>query len=314
MRVLISGTCRPELNSNYGLIEAIAQGFKQLDGPDVQLVQLGQLIPAIEHWRPHLTLLVGGLALETVPLAIVHHLCQRVASALVFWSLEDPYEIDHARQQGHWFDLICTTDFASRCFYPGHWRVEHLPLAAPPQPEPQGQQRLTPPGRWLFCGVPFPNRLTWIRAIQAARPAGLLLGPGWPCFAAPTQVGSQRVGLAVLRQLYGVMPITLYLGRVHNLANGAGVMASTPGPRLFEAAGFGGCQLVCGAGLETQLFYEPQTELLWADTPEQAIDQLLWAEAHPKAVNSIARNAWRRTQAEHLYRHRAQTLLGWIKP
>ena len=312
MRVLISGTCRPELNSNYNLIEAIAAGFGQLEGIEVQLVQLGQLIATLDTWRPQITLLVGGLALESIPLVIVQHRCRQVDSRLVFWCLEDPYEIDHVLQQGHWFDLICTNDFASRCFYPGHWRVEHLPLAAPQSAEPSGQKRLNPPGRWMFCGVSFPNRLKWIRAIQAARPEGLLMGPGWPPFAAPTRVCNQRVEQPVLHQLYGVMPVTLYLGRSHNLANGAGVMASTPGPRLFEAAGCGGCQLVCGSGLEGQLYYEPKTELLWAETPDEAIEHLQWAEAHPEAINQIAHNAWRRTQAEHLYRHRAAQLMRWV--
>ena len=89
MRILISGTCAPELNSNYGLIQAIAGGFQKLDGLEVKLVLVNQLPEVINDWRPCLTLLVGGLALETIPLALVNHLCSRVERKLAFWSLED---------------------------------------------------------------------------------------------------------------------------------------------------------------------------------------------------------------------------------
>ena len=38
MGILISGTCAPSLNSNYGLIESVAVGFEQLNRPEVKLV------------------------------------------------------------------------------------------------------------------------------------------------------------------------------------------------------------------------------------------------------------------------------------
>ena len=67
MRILISGTCAPALNSNYELIEAIVDGFRALNGPEVALITVAQLPEVIRAWKPHLTLLVGGLALETIP-------------------------------------------------------------------------------------------------------------------------------------------------------------------------------------------------------------------------------------------------------
>ena len=155
MRILISGTCAPELNSNYGLIQAITNGFRKLNEPEIHLAKVYQLPEIINDWKPNLTLLVGGLALETIPLALVLHLCRQVDSKFSFWSLEDPYELDWVLQKGAFFDLICTTDFSSSCFFPGDWRVEHLPLAAPDKPAPQASQQLQPPGRWFFCGVPF---------------------------------------------------------------------------------------------------------------------------------------------------------------
>ena len=317
MRVLISGTCPAALNSNYGLLREISAGFEQLAAAGtavaVRLVPLEQLQEVIAQWRPSATLLVGGLALDTISLPLVRHGCEQVGSRLAFWSLEDPYELDCVLRQGHWFDLIVTSDAASRFFYPGDWTVRHLPLASPDLPAPQMGRQLSHSARWLFCGVPFENRLAWLDRIVQGCPQGLLIGPDWPDYPAPTQVRHQRIAPAVLQALYAALPITLVLGRDLNLANAAGVVPSTPGPRLFEAAGAGGRQLVCGAGLELEHYYEPGQEVLVASTPEQALEQLAWAAAHPEALAVLGERAWARTQAQHLYRHRARTLLSWLR-
>ena len=309
---MISGTCPSELNTNYGLIEDIALGFQKLNDPEVQLVTVAELPSVISTWKPNLTVLVGGLALETIPLSLVHHLCKSVGSKFAFWSLEDPYELDFVLRQGHWFDLICTTDFSSLCFYPGDWFVEHLPLASPDQPAPKADYRFPPTGRWLFCGVPFPNRINWIKAIQDSHPDGLLIGPGWPNYSSPTRVSSRRISREMLLTLYRTIPLTLFIGRRHDFANSARVIPYTPGPRLFEAAGCGGAQLVCDSSLEIGCYYEPNIEFLPAHSVDEAIEWLEMASKESSTVELIAQRAWRRTQAEHLYSHRAQKLLKWI--
>ena len=312
MRIVISGTCPPSLNSNYGLITAIYNGFYKLLGNDVELVTVDQLPEFINACRPNVLILVGGLLLETIPLALVHHLCRRAASKLVFWSLEDPYELDCVVRQGAWFDLICTTDFSSQCFYPGDWRVEHLPLASPDMPAPQYGQRLSSAGHWLFCGVPFQNRITWIDAIRRTHPFGLLIGPEWPSYGRPTRVSNQRISREMLFTLYRSIPITLSIGRRHNLENTSKVCPSTPGPRLFEAAGCGAAQLVCDSGLEISCYYEPTYEFLWARSVDDVFELLERSSKDLDMVELVAQRAWKRTQAEHLYSHRAQKLIRWI--
>lgn len=317
MRLLISGTCPAVLNSNYGLLKEIHHGFEQLaalgQAVEPRLVLMEEVLPVIDQWRPASVLLVGGLALDTIPLPLVRHACKQLRASLAFWSLEDPYELDCMLRQGHWFDLIVTTDAASRCFYPGHWRVEHLPLASPDRPSVLSQQPVGNPFRWLFCGVPFPNRRRWLDALVKRCPDGLLIGPDWPAYSAPTKVRSQRIEPAVLQALYATLPITLYLGRDLNLANDSGVVGSTSGPRLFECAGVGGRQLVCGATLELADYYEPGKEVLIASSVEEAVERLAWAVANPEALVALGHQAWRRTQAEHLYRHRATRLLSWLR-
>jgi spore maturation protein CgeB len=318
MRVLISGTCPAALNSNYVLLRHIADGFERLSGTtgiilDVHLVPLEQLLDAIQQWRPSITLLVGGLALDTIPLPIVRHLCDQSGSCLAIWSLEDPYELDYMLRQGHWFDLVVTSDASSRCFYPGDWNVRHLPLASPDHSPPQSGYQLDLSRRWLFCGVPFDCRLQWLDPLVKASPHGLLIGPDWPDYPPPTRVCHQRITPVVLGALYAALPVTLVFGRDLNLANAAGVVPSTPGPRLFECAGVGGRQLVCGPGLELASYYEPGRELLVAQTLEEALEWLAWSEMHPEEIALLGERAWHRTQAEHLYVHRAQQLLRWIK-
>jgi len=313
MRVLISGTCPPELNTNHELIVAIADGFRRLDGLEVKLAKVNQLPEFIKLWKPQLVLLVGGLALETIPLALVHHLCSVAESKFAFWNLEDPYEIDWVLQKGDFFDLICTTDFCSYCFYPGAWRVEHLPLASPDQPAPQTGNRLPPSARWLFCGVPFQNRINWIDSIRLTHPDGLLIGPNWPSYRHPTLVSRKRISRELLLRLYKTMPITLSIGRCHNIANSARISPSTPGPRLFEAAGCGAAQLVCDTGLEIGCYYQPNHEFLWARTAEEASECLDRASKDPVMLERMSQRAWKRTQSEHLYSHRAKAILTWIR-
>ena len=312
MRILISGTCLPSLNSNYGLINEIYDGFLKLSGLEVQLVTVNLLTEAIDSWRPNVTILLGGLLLETIPLALVHHLCTVVGSKLIFWSFEDPYELDCVIRQGAYFDLICTTDFSSQCFYPGEWRVEHLPLASPEMPLVQVGQRLTPPNYWLFCGVPFPNRINWIESICHIHPTGLLIGPGWSRYSSLTRVSTRRISREMLFGLYRTFPITLSIGRRYDLENIARVCPSTPGPRFFEAAGCGAVQLVCDSGLETASYYEPNLEFLRARNVDEASDWLTRSSKDPAFFELVAQRAWKRTQADHLYSHRAQKLLTWI--
>ncbi len=312
MRILISGTCLPELNSNYELIEDITVGFKKQESHEVQLIKVNQLPKVINAWKPHLTLLVGGLALETIPLFQIDYICNLAGSKLAFWSLEDPYELDWVLQKGTVFDLICTTDYSSYCFYPGEWNVKHLPLASPDFQRPQSGKQLQPSERWLFCGVQFQNRKDWIDGIRHTHPNGLLIGPKWPSYGQPTKVSNRRISRKVLHTLYRTMPITLSIGRDHNLANSAKVIPSTPGPRLFEAAGCGAAQLFCGNNLEMSCYYEPDHELLWGRSVDEACECMQRASKDPQMVEQIRRRAWNRTQAEHLYSHRAKKILKWI--
>ena len=312
MRVLISGTCAPALNSNYEIIEDISIGFQTIDKTEVKLVKITELTEAISNWKPDLTLLVGGLALETIPLAIVHHLCKKEESTLVFWSLEDPYELDWVLQQGTYFDLICTTDFSSKCFYPGDWIVKHLPLAAPRIPSQDYGRQMWNHSHWLFCGIPFQNRQRWIEKIQHNNPNGLVIGPEWPNYKEPMIVSRRRISRDVLFTLYKTVPITISIGRRYDLANSSKISPSTPGPRVFEAAGCRATQLVCESGLEISCYYEPNKEFLWARNIDEADDLLQRTSRYPAEVKNVGKLAWKRTQANHLYYHRAEKLLKWV--
>ena len=109
------------------------------------------------------------------------------------------------------------------------------------------------------------------------------------------------------------MPITLSIGRRYNLANSAKVSPSTPGPRLFEAAGCGAPQVACDTGHEIGCYYEPDSEILLARNIDEAVTYLNKASKDHEMLKIISQNAWKRTQAQHLYRHRAKQILQWIR-
>lgn len=312
MKVLICGTCPPHLNSNYNLIQYAFAGFLALNTHDVKLVELFELIRAISEWKPDTVLLLGGLALKTIPLHIIRHLCNYNNAQLALWSWEDPYEIDYVVNHGHHLDLICTNDFSSLWFYPAQWNLRHLPLGAIDQPSPEPGLNLSNDKGWLFCGVPFSNRRDWIQAIHRKTPEGLLIGPDWPKYQKPTITRNERISPSILHALYVLMPAVIYLGRDLNLANNSKVIPSTPGPRLFEAAGCGSCQIACGTAMEAMQYFEPEVEMLFAETPAEAVEQIERAKIDDSLREKVSLNAWKRAQSEHLYQHRAAKIIHWL--
>lgn len=76
----------------------------------------------------------------------------------------------------------------------------------------------------------------------------------------------------------------------------------SPPTRVFEAAGAGAC-LITDAWEGIELFLEPETEVLVAETGEQVAD--IVAGLTPEKATRIAQAARRRILAEHTYAHRA---------
>lgn len=320
LKVWVAGSCPPELNSNYGLLTAITEGFEQAlaRSPDfsfgnAQLIPFSELHEAVSQGSPDILLLVGGLALPLIDLTGLANICQRKGIRMVFWSLEDPYEIDCLESQIHWFDMVCTSDYASSLVLPPSPPIRHLPLATRASQRPAELVGCEALGQWLFCGVPFRVRQHWIHAMSKAAFHGLVIGPGWHSLGSRIRVVNQRITPTVLHALYSLLPVTLMLGRDLNLHNVRNLSASTPGPRLFECAGVGGRQLVCGGGLEACMYYSPEEEILIAETPAEAIEKIQVLQQNKRMAASLSLNAWHRTQNEHLYYHRAKTMIGYLQ-
>ena len=106
----------------------------------------------------------------------------------------------------------------------------------------------------------------------------------------------------MLLTLYRTIPLTLFIGRRHDFANSSRVIPSTPGPRLFEAAGCGAAQLVCDSSLEIGYYYEPNVEFLSASNIDEAVECLERASKDSGLIDWVAQRAWKRTQSEHFIR------------
>ncbi|MBI9084057.1 MAG: glycosyltransferase family 1 protein [Desulfobacterales bacterium] len=83
--------------------------------------------------------------------------------------------------------------------------------------------------------------------------------------------------------------------------------------RTFECAGFGISQVVdANRGVETA--FDPETEILTYDRPEEMVAQIRRLLEDPERSARIAANARRRALSQHTYYHRMLQLLSGVIP
>ena len=181
-------------------------------------------------------------------------------------------------------DAIFTNDAASLDYYPVAARVHHLPLGGCPVTHFRAVERRTAPDLF-FCGHLFANRLTFLDRLAQKVPdldrRLLVIGssdvdarvPGWYRATIPN---------IVLPDYYNTALSVLNIGRDLNLANRRyGIRASTPGPRTFEAAFAGAAQIFVGDGLEITDYFEPDREILLANSAEGFLEHFARLKREP---------------------------------
>jgi spore maturation protein CgeB len=223
---------------------------------------------------------------------------------------DDPYELDVSLSIVELADFIFTTDKASQIHYPPNIPSFHLPLAACPYTHVRSITQRTGP-EWFFCGVPFPCRTFFFTQVQkhGLDKKGLLLGPQWNLekinSAADIPVSSGQIA-----NYYSTARSVIYLGRDTDLANERfKVKPSTPGPRLFEAAMAGACQIALTPGLEIAEYFELESELILIDGVNDFSLVLSQLEVEPSLSEKIGKAAQERALKSHTYKHRALELI-----
>ncbi len=124
---------------------------------------------------------------------------------------------------------------------------------------------------------------------------------------------NERIPNERLADYYATSRVVLNLGRDFHLANRKYQLdSSTPGPRTFEAAMAGACQLMFAESLEILDYFRLDEEILLFDSPadfQQTLERLL---AEPKHCRRIGAAAEERRLRDHTYAVRASQLLSRV--
>ena len=247
---------------------------------------------------------------------VVQRICRLVPKRIV-WFTEDPYETYRNRTVAEDFDLVFTNDAASVRDYGGKGR--HLPLAG--DRDSQFLPVLAAKTRYdlFFAGTAWPNRLKFLSELRKSRPdlklkTVLVSNPAIDPYISEYRDAfdfSAGVSIRDFCRLANQSLLTLTLPRQFSTDEERPTAASdTPGPRLFEIALAGSCQLV-DAGTTPhvkQLFDDGRHFLSFASMAE-CESRIGEALASPERIRQIARSAQAHCLERHLYDHRADDLM-----
>ena len=247
---------------------------------------------------------------------IVERLCQIVPRRAI-WFTEDPYAIHRNIEVARHFDVVFTNDRRSTSCYEAP--TYHLPLAADidmhyckilDQPRPYDI---------FFAGTAWPNRIEFIDKLRKERPHLrykfiLVTNPVIERYLTKyNQVMEFSSGISVrdFCRLANRSALTLTLPREFSSdPTRLKATSDTPGPRLFEVALAGGCQLVDARTMPTarELFI-PGKEILTYDSADECLELIDRAISAPEHSIPISSQAQRACTDRHLYDHRVDLIL-----
>lgn len=317
MRVLLLDT-KPFNNNRYivrGVLDALV---KTLGATGCVLAEYNNVLEVARKGKFDLFLAFGG---EEAHNPIVLR-AAKLARSSAIWFTEDPYELRKNQRLAEHFDVVFSNDRASSASYgsKGH----HLPLAGDPVrnywPVPTGRHRFDV----FFAGTAWPNRLKFLRKLRERRPDLrlkflLVSNPALEPHLGDLAKGfdfSPGVPIREFCRLANASAVTLTLPRKFATGHHRPDAASdTPGPRIFEVALAGSCQVVDAetTPLVNALFREGEHFEGYGDEESclDAIDALL---ADRPRIDRIARAAQEHAVALHTYSARVEQLLATVRP
>jgi len=309
LRLLILNTLEPSLDAR--LAHAVAEGFANVLGPErVHVAQYADACGLFRRARCNAVLLLDGQAMRT---EILRELL-RLSPLKFLWTTGDPFELPANLRRAAGFDRVFTNDLGSLAKYAG--RAHHVPLAASATDEPVPLAR-----RYrdvFFAGTAWPNRVKFLRDL-IPRLDGLKTQFLLPCQASgrkpslpiPQCEWNIRLGSADLLTAARYSKIVLYLERDSDGCVSGGQVLS-PGKRLFETAALGVAQVAVADEETIRPYFEPGKEILLARDAEEAAGMIRELLADPVRLEAMGQAARERVLAEHLYNHRARTILDHL--
>jgi glycosyltransferase involved in cell wall biosynthesis len=247
---------------------------------------------------------------------VIDHLLRLIPRSVV-WFTEDPYERGVNLPLARKFDLIFTNDGTSAGFYDG--RGIHLPLAADPARHRFEIGAAAPRYDIFFAGTAWPNRLKFLRALKQHRPDLRCKFVLVTNDALDPHLGDLRDGFSFTPgvsirdfcRLANAAKLTLTLPRKFSTSDADPEAASdTPGPRFFEVALAGSCQIVDAETTKAASgLFEEGTHYLGFRTMEECLAQIDAALADDDRRLTIARAAQAHVAENHLYASRVAAIL-----
>ena len=302
-------------NLNPQIEESFVSAFRRIAPAwRTHRCSVGNARDSILTTKPRLIVGVGSVAFDSVDYSAIWRAAKQVGAVLVYWMLDDPYEIDFKWKIEGKCDWIFTTDRASVDYYKSA-EVSHLPLAADiithfrelaPLPT-----RLTDV---FFCGYAYPNRLAIINGLRELLEVRntVIRGDGWN-----ERLGfckNERIDTRKIAEHYSSSKLVINLGREFNIANSRyHISPSTPGPRTFEAAAAGCVQAYFLDTTEIFDYFDKDEEIkVFSSVTEfsRIMDDICSAPEHFEKVAAAAQT---RTKKFHTYDNRAKQLLAVLR-
>ena len=279
---------------------------------EVELLEYDDLNHRLNEKRFDLLLAIDG---EQLNIPVFRQAVARVgASALWVW--EDPYERPSNLRAAELFDIVLTNDSASAPFYgaKGHF----LALAGTLEirvREDDASYRYD----LFFAGSAWPNRVHFLRRLLREMPElksriVLQYNQGVPTVPLDLPDADYVGGVShqEFLEIANASRVTVTLNRKFS-ADGLRRAAASPGPRLFEIALAGGCQLVEARELETADVFETGSEIeVFEEFPDfrTKLTDLL---SNPARRVGLARAAQSRARRDHNFDRRIDRLLDLVE-
>ena len=252
--------------------------------------------------------------------AIVRRLCRLIPLSAI-WFTEDPYEYYRNIEVARSFKLIFSNDAATAARYPGI--AFHLPLAADRAAHFIPLQKYPTRFDVFFAGTAWPNRLEFLRNLQLSDPSlsmklVLVTNPSLTPHISrflPYFDLSPGISIRDLCRLANSSLVTLTLPRQFSTdPRNATLTSDTPGPRIFETALAGSCQLVDSSVTpQAHALFTPDLHFLPFQTLAECRAQIAFAKDNRSAANDIADRSQQHALACHLYDNRVAEIVSRLR-
>lgn len=262
-----------------------------------------------------LIFIVKGHQLTTSTLAAL----KKLSVPMALWTLDDPYEHRENYERAVWFDAVFTEESACLDSYRSReTRAALLPFAHDPSVHAPRSSRLPEQYQSDLCmvGRGFKRRIALLEALLQKQPRLRLSlvgdwsdvptrSPLFPC------LGPKRVSAQEAVRYYQASKIVINIHRDEEDSTGlAGIIAASPNPRTFEAAGCRSFQLVDASRTGIAECFAPGVEITQFSSADDLQDKVDYYLSHGDERRSIAEAAHRKSLSAHTYTHRAAQVLS----